>query len=262
MPRAREVPAFAELLRDYFCQRLIAQRDAGPATVASYRDTFRLLLGYARDRMRKTPTDLMLADIHAPLVLAFLAHLERDRGNSPRTRNARLAAIRSFLHFASLRCPASLPSIQRVLAISAKRFDRRVLGFLTREEITAIIEAPDTSTWTGRRDHATLATFYNTGARVSEIAAARFVDLVIDRRRCLRIHGKGRKERVVPLWPSTCRLLSSWLRETEASSDTPLFPTRAGDRLSRSGSEDRLASAVASAESSWPDAAFTTDLAT
>jgi hypothetical protein len=135
MPRAREVPSFALILQEYFCQRLIAQRDASRATVASYRDTFRLLLGYARDRIQRMPTDLVLADIDAPLVLAFLEHLERDRGNSPRTRNARLAAIRSFLQFAAVSCPTSLPSIQRVLAILAKRFDRRVLGFLTREEV-------------------------------------------------------------------------------------------------------------------------------
>ena len=252
MPRAREVPTFAVLLQDYFCQRLIAQRDASPATVASYRDTFRLLLGYARDQMRKKPTELALADIDAPLVLAFLTYLERDRGNSPRTRNTRLAAIRSFLHFASIKCPASLASIQRVLAIPAKRFDRQVLGFLTREEVTAIMGAPDRSTWTGRRDHTMLATFYNTGARVSEIAGARVVDLSTHRHRCLRVHGKGRKERVVPLWPSTCRLLASWLRETKSTSDAPLFPSRAGERLSRSGIEDRLAAAVATAATACP----------
>jgi integrase len=192
--------------------------------VASYRDTFRLLLGYARDRTRKKPTELALADIDAPFVLGFLAHLERDRRNCARTRNARFAAIRSFLQFAALKCPASLPSIQRVLAIPMKRFDRRVLGFLTREEVTAIIDAPDCTTWTGRRDHVMLTTFYNTGARVSEIADARVADLSSDRHRCLRVHGKGRKERVVPLWPSTCRLLSSWLREMKSSSDAPLFP--------------------------------------
>jgi integrase/recombinase XerD len=252
MPRARDVPNFGALLQDYFCQRLIAQRDASPATVASYRDTFRLLLGYARDRTGTMPTDLTLAHIDAPLVLAFLAHLERDRGNSPRTRNARLAAIRSFFHFAALECPASLATIQRVLAIPAKRFDRRVLGFLTRAEVLAIIEAPDRATWTGRRDHAMFATFYNTGARVSEIANARVVDLSTDRRRCLRMHGKGRKERVVPLWPSTCRLLSSWLREVRPAEDAPIFPTRTGERLSRSGIEDRLSSAVARAKTSCP----------
>src|SRR5580704_5277581 len=252
MPRASEVTAFAGLLQDYFCQRLIAQRDASPATVASYRDTFRLLLGYARTRIRKTPTELALAEIDAPFVLGFLAHLERDRGNCPRTRNARFAAIRSFLQFAALKCPASLPSIQRVLAIPMKRFDRRVLGFLSRDEITAIIAAPDCTTWAGRRDHAMLATFYNTGARVSEIADACVSDLSIDRRRCLRVHGKGRKERVVPLWPSTCRILLSWLRETKANSDAPIFPARGGGRISRSGIEDRLASAVATAISSHP----------
>jgi site-specific recombinase XerD len=248
MPRASDVPAFAGLLQDYFCQRLIAQRDASPATVASYRDTFRLLLAYALDRMRKKPTELALGDIDAPFVLGFLAHLERDRGNCPRTRNARFAAIRSFLQFAALKCPASLPSIQRVLAIPMKRFDRRVLGYLTREEVTAIIDAPDSATWTGRRDHVMLATFYNTGARVSEIRGACVADLSSDRHRCLRIHGKGRKERVVPLWPSTCRLLSSWLREMKSSSDAPIFPARGGGWLSRSGIEDRLASAVATAE--------------
>jgi integrase/recombinase XerD len=252
MPRASEVPAFAVLLQDYFCQRLIAQRDASPATVASYRDTFRLLLQYARDRIRKKPTEFALVDIDAPFVLGFLAHLERDRGNCPRTRNARFAAIRSFLQFASFKCPASLPSIQRVLAIPMKRFDRRVLGFLTREEITAIIAAPDCTTWAGRRDHAMLATFYNTGARVSEIADACVADLSADRRRCLRVHGKGRKERVVPLWPSTCRLLSSWLRETKSTSDAPIFPARGGGRISRSGIEDRLAAAVTSAVRQCP----------
>ena len=252
MPRASDIPACAPLVQDYFCQRLIAQRDASPATVASYRDTFRLLLGYARDRIRKKPTELVLADIDAPLVLAFLAHLERDRGNSPRTRNARFAAIRSFLQFAALKCPASLPSIQRVLAIPMKRFDRRVLGFLTHQEVTAIIDAPDCATWTGRRDHAMLATFYNTGTRVSEIADARVVDVSTDRRRCLRVHGKGRKERVVPLWSSTCRLLTAWLRETNSRSDAPLFPARGGGRISRSGIEDRLASAVTTAVSTCP----------
>jgi site-specific recombinase XerD len=252
MARASDTPAFAPLLQDYFCQRLIAQRDASPATIASYRDTFRLLLGYARDRIRKKPTDLALVDIDAPLVLGFLAHLERDRGNSPRTRNARFAAIRSFLQFAAVKCPASLPSIQRVLAIPMKRFDRRVLGFLTREEVKAIIDAPDCATWTGRRDRAMFSAFYNTGARISEIANACVADVSPDRRRCLRVHGKGRKERIVPLWSSTCRLLSAWLRETSSSPNAPLFPARDGGRLSRSGIEDRLASALATAVGSCP----------
>jgi integrase/recombinase XerD len=195
---AAPVPTFATVLQEYFCERLIAQRDASPATVASYRDTFRLLLGFVRDRLHKKPTDIAFSDLDAPLVLGFLDHLEGNRGNSARTRNARLAAIRSFLHFAALKCPASLPSIQRVLAIPIKRFDRPLLGFLTREEMDAILESPDRTTRTGRRDHVMLATFYNTGARVSEIATARIADVCIDRRRCLRVHGKGRKVKWTP----------------------------------------------------------------
>lgn len=252
MSRASEAPSFGAVLQEYFCERLITQRDASPATVASYRDTFRLLLGYARDSARKRPTEIALADIDAPLVLAFLQHLQRDRGNSARTRNARLAAIRSFLHFAAVKSPLSLPSIQRVLAIPMKRFDRRVLGFLTREEVMAIIDAPDQSYWIGRRDHAMLATFYNTGARLSEITGAKVGAVALDRSRCLRVHGKGRKERVVPLWPSTCRILSAWLRETSRAPDTPIFPSRSGEQLSRSSVEERLSRAVTAASAACP----------
>jgi site-specific recombinase XerD len=252
MTRAREVPSFGLLLQEYFVQRLIAQRDASPATVASYRDTFRLFLRYTQERARKQPTDLALADIDGPLVLGFLHYLEQNRGNGPRTRNVRLAAIRSFLQFAATKSPTSLPSIQRVLAIPMKRFNRKLVGFLTREEMSTIINAPDRSTWSGRRDHAMLATFYNTGARVSEIANARVADAVTNRSRCLRVHGKGRKERVVPLWPSTCRTLSSWIRERNSTPEAPLFPSRGGGRLSRSGIEDRLARAVGAAANVCP----------
>jgi site-specific recombinase XerD len=252
MARAAECPSFGRLLQEYFCDRLIAQRDASHATVASYRDTFRLLLAYARDVERKAPTEIALADIDAPLVLGFLNHLERERGNTPRTRNARLAAIRSFLHFAAVKSPASLPSVQRVLAIPMKRFDRRVLGFLTREEIDALIAAPDRSRWSGRRDHAMLATFYNTGARLSEIAGVRVGDVATDRSRFVRVHGKGRKERVVPLWPSTCRTISAWIREIRAADDAPLFPTRDGVRMSKSGLQERLSRAVAAATLACP----------
>jgi integrase/recombinase XerD len=247
MARKAEIPSFGVLLQEYFCERLIAQRDASAATVASYRDTFRLLLAFTRDVERKAPTEITLADIDAPLVLRFLNHLERERGNTARTRNARLAAIRSFLHFASVKAPVSLPSAQRVLAIPMKRFDRHVLGFLTREEVDAIIAAPDRASWAGRRDHAMLATFYNTGARLSEIAGVRVGDVATDHSRCVRVHGKGRKERVVPLWQSTCRLISAWIREVGSGTDNPLFPTRNGDRMSKSAIQERLSRAVAAA---------------
>lgn len=252
MARAAEFPSFGRLLQEYFCDRLIAQRDASRATVASYRDTFRLLLAYARDVEGKAPTDIALADIDAPLVLGFLNHLERERGNTPRTRNARLAAIRSFLHFAAVKSPASLPSAQRVLAIPMKRFDRHVLGFLTREEVDAIIAAPDRSRWSGRRDHAMLVTFYNTGARLSEITGVRVADVATDRSRFVRVHGKGRKERVVPLWPSTCRTISAWIREIHSADNAPLFPTRDGVCMSKSGVQERLSRAVAAATLACP----------
>jgi site-specific recombinase XerD len=249
---AHEDHDLARLLQAYFCQHLIAQRDVSQATVRSYRDTFRLLLGYVRERTRKRPTELGVTEFDATMVTGFLAHLERDRGNCARTRNARFAAIRSFLNFAAMRCPAALPSIQGVLAIPMKRFDRPVLGFLSREEIAAVLAAPDRSTWSGRRDHAMLTVFYNTGARVSEITRLCSGDVTVRGSPCVRIHGKGRKERVVPLWSSTARVLAAWMREERLGSDAPLFPNRHGTRMSRSGVEERLAAALARATTSHP----------
>jgi integrase/recombinase XerD len=245
-------PDLASLLQTYFCQHLIAQRDVSPATVRSYRDTFRLLLGYVREQTRRKPTELTLIDIDATLVTGFLAHLERDRGNCARSRNARFAAVRSFLNFAAMRSPLALPSIQGVLAIPMKRFDRPVLGFLSREEIAAVLAAPDRSTWSGRRDHAMLTVFYNTGARVSEITSLCAGDVAVNGSPCVRIHGKGRKERAVPLWSSTARVLAAWMREERLGSDAPLFPNRHGTRMSRSGVEERLAAAVVTAATSYP----------
>ena len=165
--------AFPALLQDFFHRRLIAQRGASAHTIASYRDTFTLLLGYAAERTGRTPSALTLSDLDAPMVLGFLDHLESERGNSARTRNLRLAAIRSFMRYASLREPTLLPVTQRVLAIPAKCFDRPVLGYLSRGEVTAIINAPDPSTWSGQRDAVLFAVLYNTGARVSEITRLR-----------------------------------------------------------------------------------------
>ena len=164
--------AFPALLQDFLHRRLVAQRGASAHTIASYRDTFMLFLGYAAERTGRTPSALTLPDLDAPMVLDFLDHLETQRGNSARTRNLRLTAIRSFMRYASLREPTLLPVAQRVLAIPVKRFDRPVLGYLSREEITAIIDAPDRSTWSGQRDAVLFAVLYNTGARVSEMGAA------------------------------------------------------------------------------------------
>lgn len=245
-----DVAPVGTLLQAYFCEHLIAQRDVSPATVRSYRDTFRLLLAYAQEQTGTRPTDLALDEIDAPFVVGFLAHLERDRGNSARSRNARLAAVRSFLSFAAMRCPTALPSIQRVQAIPMKRFDRPLLGFLSREEVAALVDAPDRGTWSGRRDHVMLTMLYNTGARVSEMTRARVGDLTLHGSPSVRIHGKGRKERAVPLWPSTCRLVRAWIRDAKLASGAPVFPNRHGEEMSRSGFERRLAAALALAAGS------------
>jgi len=244
--------SFCTLVQDFFCQRLLAQQNASPQTVTSYRDTFRLFLGYAQRRTGKPPTALGLTDIDAPLVLGFLDHLERERGNSVRTRNARLTAIRSFLHYAAHRDPSSLQIIERVLAIPVKRYERPLLDALSREEIEAILAAPDISTRSGHRDHVLLATLYNTGARVSEITAARVADAQLGRGPCLRIHGKGRKQRVVPLWRATAAHLREWLARTRLPAEAPLFPNCNGQPMTRSGVADRLRTVVATATKHCP----------
>lgn len=243
---------FPQLMQDFFLRRLIAQRGASARTVEAYRDAFELLLGFAGQRTGKPPSALSLADLDAPLILDFLDHLEAERGNTARTRNARLAAIHSFMRYAGLRDPASLPVTERVLAIPSKRFDRPVLGYLSREQVAAILAAPDRATWTGRRDAALLATAYNTGARVSELTALRARDVLTDRQTAVHLHGKGRKERVIPLWKSTATELRGWLDVISAAPGSPAFPNRAGGPLTRSGVRDRLDRAVAIAERNCP----------
>jgi site-specific recombinase XerD len=238
---------FPALLQDFFHQRLIAQRGASAQTIASYRDAFELFLRYAERRTGRPPSALTLEDLDAPMVLAFLDHLETERGDSPRTRNARLTAIRSFIRYASVRDPTSLPVAQRVLAIPTKRFDRPVLGFLSREEVQALLDAPDRTRWSGQRDAVLFAVLYNTGARVSEITGLRIADVLLDRASALHLHGKGRKERVVPLWKSTAAQLRAWLPHVDRSPHAPVFPNRAGELLSRSGVEHRLRVALTKA---------------
>ena len=247
--------AFPALLQDFFQRRLVAQRGASAHTIASYRDAFELFLHYAEQRTRRTPAALTLADLDAPMVLDFLDHLETKRGNSPRTRNLRLTAIRSFLRYASAREPPALPVAQRVLAIPSKRFDRPVLGYLSRAEVAALIDAPDRSTWSGQRDTVLFAVLYNTGARVSEITGLRVADVLLDRASALLLHGKGRKERVVPLWKSTAAQLRTWLPRIDRSPDAPVFPNRAGTSLSRSGVEHQLHVALRKVAERYPSLA-------
>jgi site-specific recombinase XerD len=217
---------FPALLQAFFQQCLVTQRGASAHTIESYRDTFQLLLRYAEQSTGRTPSQLTIEDFDAPLVLAFLDHLETERGNSPRTRNLRLTAIRSFMRYASVRDPTALPVAQRVLAIAIKRFDRPVLDFLSREEVQAVLDAPDRSTWSGQRDAVLFAVLYNTGARVSE--------------------------RVVPLWKTTAAQLRGWFKRIDRSPDSPVFPNRAGARLSRSGVEHRLRVALSTASKRCP----------
>ncbi|MCX5545548.1 tyrosine-type recombinase/integrase [Paraburkholderia sp. CNPSo 3076] len=211
-------------------ERLIQQRNASPRTVAAYRDTMRLLLQFTEHRLHRKPERLELSDIDAPLVLDFLNHLEVVRQNSIRirSRNLRLAAIRSFLHYAASRTPESLGTIQQVLAIPMKRYERPLVRFLSREEICALLDAPNPNTWCGQRDRVMLATLYNTGARVSELIGIRVGDVDLDRSPSVRLHGKGRKERVVPLWRSTASQIRLWLRQIGASPGQWLFPNRSG----------------------------------
>lgn len=246
MIRLPQSLGFAALVRDFFCQRLLNQQNVSPNTVAAYRDTFRILLEFVRRRKAST-TALTLDDIDAPNVLAFLNHLETQRGNSVRTRNARLGAVRAFVIYASAREPTALPLAQRVLAIPQKRFTRPLVGHLTRAEIEAVLKSPDPSTWSGRRDRALLLLMYNTGARVSEAIGLRRGSVSLGPNAHVRIHGKGRKDRSVPLWKVTAALLTEWLTEIGVDEQTPLFPNRYGRAMSRSGVEDRLQRAVISA---------------
>jgi site-specific recombinase XerD len=240
------------LLQDFFCKRLIQQQHVSDHTVKSYRDTFRLFLRFAEKRTGKSVIDLDLVDLDADLTLAFLNHLEVQRRNSVRSRNARLAAIRSFVHYAALQRPAAISEIRRISAIPMKRFDRPSVGFLSRSEVEALLSAPNVGTWSGRRDHVLLTTLYNTGARVSEIVGIRRMDVEDERCAAVHLHGKGRKERVVPLWKKTTKLLRSWLSNIAGDPQKPIFPNRLGHPMTRSGLEKRLRAAASIAQQSCP----------
>lgn len=242
----------AHLLQAFFCQRLIQQRNVSHQTVCSYRDTFRLLLRFSEQRLHKAAAEMQLADIDTTLVLEFLDNLETQRHNCIRSRNNRLAAIRSFMHYAALQKPEALSGIQHTLAIPMKRYDRPMVQYLSQEEMQAILEAPDVRTWSGQRDQALLATLYNSGARVSEIVALRRMDLESNHGQAVHLRGKGRKERVVPLWKSTNKLLKSWLMQLQHDPQQPLFPNRYGRPMTRSGIESRLSKAVRNAALQCP----------
>ena len=221
----------APTLQAWFTDRLLTQRNASPHTIAAYRDTLRLLLTFAQQQTGKDPCRLDFADLDAPLIGAFLNHLEHERGNSPRTRNARLAAIQSLFRYSALRHPEHAASIARVLEIPTKRHRQTVISYLERPEIDALLEAPDRTTWLGRRDHAMILVAIQTGVRVSELVNLTIAAVTLTTGAHLKVLGKGRKERSAILTAETVAVLREWLREREGHPHEPTFPTRRGGSL-------------------------------
>jgi integrase/recombinase XerD len=233
-----------ELLQQFFCVYLANQRNASSCTIASYRDTIRLLLQFLACRLNRPADKLQLADLGAKHLLTFLNYVEKVRKNGARTRNQRLAAIRSFLRYVGHQAPDAMLIVQQALAIPQKKYERRLLDFLSREEIEAVLQSPPSDRWSGRRDRALFLAMYNTGARVSEILAVRVADVVWGRPATLRLHGKGRKERVIPLWRKTAAILRDWVRHNKLGPASPLFPNANREAMTRSGVEKRLARAT------------------
>lgn len=237
----RSSGSLAAPLEAFFTERLARDRQASTNTIAAYRDSFRLLLGFAQRRLGKQPSALAVTDLDAPLISAFLQDLERSRGNTARTRNVRLAAVHSFFRYLAVQDPAHSAVIQRVLSIPSKRFERRLIDFLTREEMEALVSAPDRKTWIGRRDHVLLLLALQTGLRVSELIGLCRADVELGPSAFVRCHGKGRKERRTPLRREATAATRAWLKECGGEGDAPLLPTALGARLSRDAVEKRLA---------------------
>jgi integrase len=244
--------ALAPTLQAFFTDRLVRQRDASPHTIAAYRDTWRLLLGFAAARTGKQPSQLDITDLGAPLIGAFLDYLETGRANSPRTRNARLAAIHSLFRYAAFGCPEHAELIARVLAIPAKRYDKALVTWLTEPELAALLAAPGRSTWAGRRDHALILLAAQTGLRISELTGLTVSDLHLGAGAHVSCHGKGRKDRITPLTTTTVAVLRVWLAERGGQPGQPLFPSRTGGRLSRDAVERRLARHATAAAARCP----------
>jgi len=239
-------------LQSFFTERLLRQQQASPHTIAGYRDCFRLLLHFAKDRLGKMPSQLLIEDLDAPFVGLFLEHLQGVRKNSARTRNARLGAIHSFFRYVALEEPALALHCQRILAVPNKRHERRPIEFLHREEIDALLAVPNLSTWMGRRDRTLLLVAVQTGLRVSELIGLNRQDVVLGTGAHVRCLGKGRKQRCTPLCPETARMLEAWLRERQGLPEDPLFPSIRGGRLSRDAIERLITKYVHRAEPTCP----------
>jgi site-specific recombinase XerD len=243
--------SFASLVQQFFTEYLVKQRAVSPRTIASYRDAMMLFLDFAHERLGKSPTALSLSDFDPDLILAFLDHLEIDRHNSVRSRNLRLTALRSFLKFAARRDVSAFYFIESALGVPMKRFERPMLGFLSREEMLAVMGQPG-DTWTSKRDHLLLALLYNTGARVSEIIGIRVGDVVMDEVACVHLLGKGRKKRSTPLWKSTAQEIRAWLKYNPTlGMDAALLPNRDGHAMTRFNVTQRLDIAVSRAAETY-----------
>jgi integrase/recombinase XerD len=240
------------LLQSFFTDRLLRQLQASPHTIAGYRDCFRLLLHFAKERLGKMPSKLRVEDLDAPFIGLFLDHLESVRQNSARTRNARLGAIHSFFQYVALEEPAHALHCQRILAVPNKRHDRRPIEFLNREEIDALLAVPHLSTWLGRRDRTLLLVGVQTGLRVSELIGLNLQDVVLGTGAHVRCLGKGRKQRCTPLRPETARMLEAWLRDRHGLPESPVFPSIRGGRLSRDAVERLITKYTHRAEPTCP----------
>jgi integrase/recombinase XerD len=246
------IKSFAELVQSFFCQRLQIQQRVSNHTLASYRDTFRLGFAFIQKKTGRAASQQQLADWEAPNILEFLDYLERERGCQPRTRNARLAAIRAFMHYVAQQEPTALALSSRILAIPMKRFDRPLVGFLSKPELDAILSAPDPDTASGRRDRLLFKLLYHTGARVSEILAVQRQDIHWTQIATVQLKGKGRKQRAVPLLKPMAADLKRCLVDLPSEPVTPIFTNRFGQSLSRSGVEMRLRLAVKLAAKKCP----------
>ena len=242
----------AALLQSFFTDRLLHQRQASPHTIAGYRDCFRLLLHFAKERLGKMPSKLLIEDLDAPFIGLFLQHLESVRKNSVRTRNARLGAIHSFFQYVALEEPALALHCQRILAVPNKRHERRPIEFLSRDEMDALLAVPNLSTWLGRRDRTLLLVAVQTGLRVSELTGLNCQDVVLGTGAHVRCLGKGRKQRCTPLRPQTARMLDAWLRERQGLPEDPVFPSIRGGRLSRDAVERLITKYTQRAEPTCP----------
>ncbi len=248
----KPIADFSPLCQSFFSTRLIGQCKASPHTISAYAQTFRLLLAYAQKQLRTPPSKLAVAQLDAPFIAGFLADLESSRSNTTRSRNARLAALRSFYHYAALEAPQHAGLIQRVLAVPYKRYTRRVVSYLSRTEVEAVLASVNKYTWVGRRNHAMLLVAVQTGLRLSELTGLRQRDAVLGAGAYVRCEGKGRKERCTPLAKPTVAVLKAWIKEQGDDESRFLFPSSRGGRLSADAVQHALAKHVTAAQRTCP----------